>query len=177
MSFGRGYTNLTNSSQVTNSVYDKRNTLVRSSEWSSLNPASSELFLLRVERIGRQMRKESSDSYWVSHNTEINRFTWNMLISHMQNVVRLTHDTQSLNTKQMVKSTPKVQTNSNQNNRPANLSAHVNKTCIELALGTLPCFTFHTTFCRVYNKYNGGFGRCDKLTERQRSCSLSLTSS
>ena len=24
----------------------------------------------------------------------------------------------------------------------ANLSAHVNKTCIELPLGTLPCFTF-----------------------------------
>ena len=57
----------------------------------------------------------------------------------------------------------------------ANLSAHVNKTCIELPLGTLPCFTFHTTFW-VYNKYNGGFGRSDKLTERQRSCSLSLTS-
>ena len=64
-----------------------------------------------------------------------------MLISHMQNVVRLTHDTQSLKTKQMVKSTLKLQMNSNQNNRPANLSAHVNKTCIELALGTLPCFT------------------------------------
>ena len=27
----------------------------------------------------------------------------------------------------------------------ANLSVHVNKTCIESALGTLPCFTFHAT--------------------------------
>ena len=72
-----------------------------------------------------------------------------MLSSHMQNIVRPTHDTkpkdetdgkehsQSPNEQQVVES--------NQNNRPANLSAHVNKTCIELALGTLPIYWFQVS--------------------------------
>ena len=49
----------------------------------------------------------------LSHKTEMHRGTWNMLtFTHAKWVVRLTHDTQSLKTKQMQKSTLKVQTNS-----------------------------------------------------------------